>query len=130
MGLGGYVLLLLYRGYQRRSSDTLLLQAQVKFAPATAGRTMHSSEVAGIICILAANVVRGVFTAGILLPLRIRTGLFTSSLPCWRLRVWGDILVLDSERGNFKLLGLIYQLYLRKFELFGARLLRKRVVAA
>ena len=33
---------------------------------------------------------------------------------------------LDSERGNFKLFGLIYQLYLRKFELFGARLLKKR----
>ena len=34
---------------------------------------------------------------------------------------------LDSERGNFKLFGLIYWLYLRKFELFGARLLKKRV---
>ena len=34
--------------------------------------------------------------------------------------------VLDSERGNFKLFGLIYWLYLRKFELFGARLLKKR----
>ena len=31
-----------------------------------------------------------------------------------------------SERGNFKLFGLVYQLYLRKFELFGARLLKKR----
>ena len=35
---------------------------------------------------------------------------------------------LDGERGNFKLFGLIYWLYLRKFELFGARLLKKRDV--
>ena len=34
---------------------------------------------------------------------------------------------LNSERGNFKLFGLIYQLYLKKFELLGARLLKKRV---
>ena len=33
---------------------------------------------------------------------------------------------LDSKRGNFKLFGLIYWLYLRKFKLLGARLLRKR----
>ena len=33
---------------------------------------------------------------------------------------------LDSERGNFKLFGLIYWLYLVKFELFAARLLKKR----
>ena len=33
---------------------------------------------------------------------------------------------LDSERGNFKLFGFIYWLYLREFELFGARLLKKR----
>ena len=33
---------------------------------------------------------------------------------------------LDSERGNFKLFGLIYWLYLKKLELFGARLLKKR----
>ena len=33
---------------------------------------------------------------------------------------------LDSERGNFKLFGLIYWLYLLKFELFAARLLKKR----
>ena len=32
----------------------------------------------------------------------------------------------DSERGNFKLFGLIQWLYLREFELFGARLLKKR----
>ena len=31
---------------------------------------------------------------------------------------------LLNERGNFKLFGLIYQLYLRKFELFVARLCR------
>ena len=31
-----------------------------------------------------------------------------------------------SERVNFKLFGLIYYLHLRKFELFGARLLKKR----
>ena len=30
-----------------------------------------------------------------------------------------------SEQGNFKLSGLIYSLYLKKFELFGARLLKK-----
>ena len=40
----------------------------------------------------------------------------------------GVSLLLDSERGNFKLFGLIFQLYLRKFELFGARLLKKRVL--
>ena len=34
---------------------------------------------------------------------------------------------LDSERGNFKLFGLIYFLNLRKFELLGSRLLKKRV---
>ena len=34
---------------------------------------------------------------------------------------------LDSERGNFKLFGFIYLLYLRKFELFVARLLKQRV---
>ena len=33
---------------------------------------------------------------------------------------------LDSERGNFKLFAHIYWLYLRKIELFGARLLKKR----
>ena len=31
---------------------------------------------------------------------------------------------LDSERGNFKLFGLIYSLNLRKLELCGARLLK------
>ena len=33
---------------------------------------------------------------------------------------------LDSERVNFKLFSLVYWLYLLKFELFGARLLKKR----
>ena len=33
---------------------------------------------------------------------------------------------LDSERGNFKFFGFIYWLYLRKFELLGGRLLKKR----
>ena len=33
---------------------------------------------------------------------------------------------VDSEWGNFELFGRIYWLYLRKFELFGARLLKKR----
>ena len=37
------------------------------------------------------------------------------------------IIDLDSERGNFRLFGLIKWLYLRKFELFGPRLLKKRV---
>ena len=37
------------------------------------------------------------------------------------------LILLHSERGNFKLFGLIYKLYFRKFELFGARLLKKRV---
>ena len=37
-------------------------------------------------------------------------------------------LILASERGNFKLFGFICLLYLRKFELFGARLLKKRVI--
>ena len=32
---------------------------------------------------------------------------------------------LHSERGNFKLFGFMYQLYLKRFELFGARLLKK-----
>ena len=36
--------------------------------------------------------------------------------------------VLDSEQGNFNLFGLIYSLYLRKIELFGARLLKKKDV--
>ena len=35
----------------------------------------------------------------------------------------GTSAYLDSERGNFKLFGLKY---FRKFELFGARLLKKR----
>ena len=34
--------------------------------------------------------------------------------------------LLDSEWGNFKVFGLQNLLYLRKFELFGARLLKKR----
>ena len=41
-------------------------------------------------------------------------------------RALGSGVSLDNERGNFKLFGLIYKLYLRKFELFGARLLKKR----
>ena len=36
--------------------------------------------------------------------------------------------ILDSERGNFKLFGVIYLLYLKKFEHFGARLLKNRVI--
>ena len=48
-------------------------------------------------------------------------------------RALGSISVgfcLDSERGNFKPFGLIYiyKLYRRKVELFGARLLKKRVL--
>ena len=39
-----------------------------------------------------------------------------------------EIAILDSERRNFKLFGLIYSLYLRKFKLFGARLLKKRAI--
>ena len=34
-----------------------------------------------------------------------------------------------SDRGNFKLFGLMYQLHLKKFEVFGARLLKRRVEA-
>ena len=37
-------------------------------------------------------------------------------------------ILLDSERGNFKLLGLMYSLCIGKFELFGVRLLKKRVL--
>ena len=32
---------------------------------------------------------------------------------------------IDSDRGNFKLLGLIYWLYLRNFELFGGRVVEE-----
>ena len=38
------------------------------------------------------------------------------------------VLVLDSQWENFKLFGLIYSVYPKKFELFWAWLLKKRVV--
>ena len=43
---------------------------------------------------------------------------------------WPDFAVffLDSHWGNFRLFGLIYLVYLRKFKLFWPRLLKKRVL--
>ena len=44
--------------------------------------------------------------------------------------LYGALISLDSERGNFKLFGLIYELYLKKFELLGGPVVEEESFSA